>query len=174
MVTKKSDTRIRYRSLCVALLGALTLGSCIDEDLSKCGIDMELAYNMQLELGLEAELETELTTEAEQALGSIILDDLKHVFTTQAHGLNLYFFDADTHQPYRSEQHEINAGQATFTLYVEARKYEHAAIAFTDGTNELVDAAVREIAPDAMGNLWYDHTDVFSSLTVMQPQEDTV
>ena len=142
----------------LAAAAALALTGCINEDLSKCGADVALRYDLRLSLDLRTELQTELTTAAEQQLAARLEERLAGVFTNQARDIDLSFFDRDDKSLYRHDRYTVNAGQASFTLYVEPRAYEHAALANTAD----------------MGNLQYAAADRFATLRVQQAEADTV
>lgn len=119
------------RSICLLPAVALAMTSCIDEDLSNCGAEMLLQYNMELKLNLQNELRSELTTAQEQLIADRLEERLSDVFTTRAAGLDLSFFGAATSALARHDVYEINSDRASFTLYMEPDSYEHVALANT-------------------------------------------
>ena len=133
MKVKRLSIYIRYFSC----LAALAMTGCIDEDLSDCGAEMSVQYNVQLKLNLKSELYSELTTAEEQQMAARLEESLSHVFTTQASGLDLSFFDAATSGILRHETHDINSNQASFTLYMAPNDYRHTALAHTAGWGQL-------------------------------------
>lgn len=147
---------LRRGGLTVA--AALALTGCINEDLSKCGADVAIRYDFNLQLELHTELTMELTTALEQQLAARLESELSKVFTDQARDINLTFFDRETQTLYRHDSYAVNAGEASFTLYVEPRAYSHVALANTA----------------AMGNLHYGGFDHPSTLKVTQEETDTV
>lgn len=148
----------RWGSRLWLALAATALTGCINEDLSDCGADVALTYDISLQIDLHNELQADLTSAAEQQLAARIEETLGGVFTTQARTVDLSFFDAATLEPYRHDAYTVNAGEATFTLYVQPGSYDHAALASTAD----------------LGNLRYTAASRFGTLSVTQEQADTV
>ena len=148
----------RWGSRLWLALAATALTGCINEDLSDCGADVALTYDISLQIDLHNELQADLTSAAEQQLAARIEETLGGVFTTQARTVDLSFFDAATLEPYRHDAYTVNAGEATFTLYVQPGSYDHAALANTAD----------------LGNLRYTAASRFGTLSVTQEQADTV
>lgn len=145
-----------YRAMC--LTAVFTTVGCINEDLSDCGTDMDVQYNLELQLNLETELRTELNTETEQQMAGRLEEALSPVFTTQAQSIDLNFFNFDTQVTERHEAHEINSDEASFTLYVKPQHYSHAAIANTA----------------APGAIRYTGSEAYSQLRIEQERGDTI
>lgn len=147
---------LRRGGLTVA--AALALAGCINEDLSKCGADVAIRYDFNLQLELHTELSMELTTPLEQQLAARLESELSEVFTDQARDIDLSFYDSGTQSLYRHDSYTVNAGEASFTIYVEPRAYHHVALANTA----------------EMGGLRYTGFDRPATLQVAQAEADTV
>lgn len=147
---------LRRGGLTVA--AALALTGCINEDLSKCGADVAIRYDFNLQLELHTELTMELTTPLEQQLAARLESELSEVFTDQARDIDLSFYDSGTQSLYRHDSYTVNAGEASFTIYVEPRAYHHVALANTA----------------EMGGLRYTGFDRPATLQVAQAEADTV
>lgn len=103
---------------CVA--ASLSLASCIDEDLSDCGVDYAVEYvvEQQVKTNLQREIATELARPEEQAMALRIENAMSGVFTDIAHDIDLSFFDDN-----RLEWHQsavIDASSASVTVYMPA------------------------------------------------------
>ncbi len=119
--------------LCVApalAAACCALWSCsyIDEDLSDCGTDLDLDYSLSLTTNIVTELQTELTTTTEVALGQQLQQQLGNVFRRYAHDVDLSFYTTDSLRAHH-EQHTMNAGEASYTLYLPVNNYHHLALA---------------------------------------------
>lgn len=114
-----------------ALLTAVTLASCIDEDLSECGHDYRIDYSVRLRTNITTEISAELTTPTEQAFGGRLQDALKDVFTDHARDVYLAFYTDDGSLS-QHEQHQMDASEASYTLYLPVKDYRHIALANAD------------------------------------------
>ena len=114
-----------------ALLTAIGLVSCIDEDLSECGHDYRIDYSVRLRTNITTEISAELTTPAEQAFGGRLQGALKDVFTDHARDVYLAFYTDDGSLS-QHEQHQMDASEASYTLYLPVKDYRHIALANAD------------------------------------------
>jgi hypothetical protein len=105
--------------------------SCIDEDLSGCGADYNVVYNVQLVTNITTEVRTELTTVAEVELGKRLQSALANVFSDHAHDIDLSFFESDSTLSY-NESHVMNNNTASFTIYLPKKEYMHLSVANKD------------------------------------------
>ena len=118
------------RLLTLSLLSAATLTSCIDEDLSDCGKDYKVDYTVQLRTNISTEIETDLTTDIERQFGVDLSSTLANVFTDHARDLDLSFY-TDDERLAQHEQHQMDAAQASYTIYLPVRRYQNLAVANT-------------------------------------------
>lgn len=116
------------RLVAVALAVGTSLTSCIDEDLSQCGKDYNVDYQVQLHTSVNAELSTELVTINERALAESLGTDLSDVFTDRARDLDLGFYSSDD-RLVQHGQHQVDASSAAFTLYLPVQKYTNLSLA---------------------------------------------
>lgn len=112
-----------------ALLALSALSSCIDEDLSKCGVDYAAEYvvEQRLEVSLQGEIASELIRPEEQPIGRRLEQALGGVFTDVAHDIDLSFYDGN-----RLAWHEnnvVNAASASVTVYLQRADYRNLALA---------------------------------------------
>ena len=122
--------RIR-KSYCLFLL-LLTVASCsvIDEDLSNCGEQAKLDYELRLVTNMTTELRTELTTQTDLQIAQALRDELSNVFSDFAHDVDLSFYDTKGDSArLQHDEHFMDANQASYELNLPMRHYMHLATA---------------------------------------------
>lgn len=137
---------------------AATTTSCIDEDLSECGKDYRIGYTVRLHTNINTEIDSELTTDAERAFGQRLRDALKDVFSDRARDIDLAFYTTANAQLAQREQHQMDASQASYTIYLPVRDYRHVALAnaaaeplvAVDGADRLESLAMRQQRADTI------------------------
>lgn len=120
---KKNNKKI----LALLALALPAMPSCINEDLSGCGADFGLTYNVRLRTNLRSTLYGELSAPAEQAMAERLATALGGVFTDRASDLDLAFYNGEA--PAHREAHEMDGSSATYTIYLPSADYNHLAIA---------------------------------------------
>ena len=112
---------------CVA--AALSLASCIDEDLSDCGVDYAVEYvvEQQVKTNLQDEIATELARPEEQAMAARISEELGGVFTGVVHDVELSFFN--DHRLAWHQYNIVDASSASFTVYMPRADYRNLVLA---------------------------------------------
>ena len=93
------------------MLVSLTACSTIDEDLSDCGEDFEMEYELQLITNIETELQTELVTGREALVADALRNHLANIFTDVARDIDLSFYATgkeDALQYHKSELMNAN------------------------------------------------------------------
>lgn len=111
---------------------AVMLSSCsvIDEDLSDCDEEMKLDYELYLITNESIELQKKFDRQGEAALLKALRNYLAPIFTDYAHDLDLSFYDVQgDFARLRHEQHQMNANEMSFTLFMPDRQYMHTAVA---------------------------------------------
>ncbi len=108
-----------------AALMAVASTSCIDEDMSECGKDYVINYQVQLHTNMQAEINSELAAPEEQPVARRLEQALGGIFSDMAYDLDINFYvnHAQTYQ----RTHYINASNASFTIYMKAENYRHLA-----------------------------------------------
>jgi hypothetical protein len=112
------------------LLVNLAACSTIDEDLSDCGEDFEMEYELQLITNIETELQTELVTGREQLVADALRNHLANIFTDVARDIDLSFYATgkeDALQYHKSEL--MNANEKSYSFFLPAQDYRHLALA---------------------------------------------
>lgn len=115
------------------LLGAVILTGCnslVDEDMSDCGEDLNLDYELQLVTNMRTEIKTELDLQADLQVATVLEDHLGEVFTDFAHDVDLSFYDTAGDMA-RLEHLDVtmNASQSSYSLFIPARPYMHTCVA---------------------------------------------
>lgn len=133
MNKKQRTDRKHWRRLAGSMAVLLLLATgCIDEDLSKCGVDYAIDYQLELSLSLQTELDEQMTTPAEQLLADEIRTNLETYMTNRAHSMSLSFFDGSNGDLKEHQLAHPNASQLSMTLYITPGDYHNVALASTD------------------------------------------
>lgn len=132
----KIQSNIARQAACALLLSTAALASCsvIDDDLSDCGSEAQLTYELRLVTNMTTELQTQLTTQTDLQLAAALRAHLSNIFTDYAHDVDLSFYGThdDSLRLYH-DQHLMNANQASYTFYLPMRQYMHLAVANIQG-----------------------------------------
>lgn len=121
---------------CLAAVLWLTT-SCINEDLSKCGRDYAVDYELKLSTSLQLALDEEFVTAEEQALAARLRDDLGNVLSDKARVMDLSFFEEQSGELEKHQRLTPNANEASVTVYMNRGNYYNVALAATDTENEV-------------------------------------
>ena len=134
---------MRFRSIVCLFLGmTLAAGfsacSIIDDDLSDCGEDVKLHYDLHLVTNLSIELQNELDRRADANLVKALKDYLAPVFNDYARDLDLSFYDTQGNfTRLHHEQHQMEANEMSYTIYLPRRQYRHMAVANVTGNGAV-------------------------------------
>lgn len=111
------------------VVAALSLTSCIDEDLSDCGVDYAVEYvvEQKVKTNLQDEIATELARPEEQAMAQRISKELGGVFTDVVHDVELSFYT--DHRRAWHQYNIIDASSASFTVYMPRADYRNLVLA---------------------------------------------
>ena len=137
------------------MLGALTWGgtvlacpflaSCIDEDLSKCGVNYTVSYSVRQPVDLGAEVRAVLSAPAEQGVAVDVEAALSGVFAGTVHDLDLPFYDV--HMLEHRQAAVIDAARAAMTFYMQKADYRHLPLGNVEGGEPLgIDGADSDLA----------------------------
>ena len=109
----------------------LCLGACslIDDDLSVCGEEMVIDYQVRLSTELSVQLETELMTETEQPVRKALEQWLSPIFTDKAKDIDLRFFGGETDIIRHQIKEVINDNRTSYTIKLPKENYMHLAVA---------------------------------------------
>lgn len=125
-----SQRGMYHITLRVALLSAALCGcSLIDDDLDNCP-DYRLDYELRLVTNMTIEIQTQLTDQTDAGIANALREHLSSIFTDYAHDADLSFYDTkdDSLRLYHDE-HIMDANQASYTLFLPMREYQHLAVA---------------------------------------------
>jgi len=124
--------------------------SLVDEDMSDCGTEYHLDYELRLVTNMTTELETQVSTSTEASVSQALRDYLSNIFTDYAHDVDLSFYDVTLDSArLHHETHFMDANQSSYTLYIPVRHYMHLAAA-NIANNETVTLQGDEKCPTAM------------------------
>lgn len=118
------------------LLGAVILSGCnslVDEDVTACGEDFNLDYELQLVTNMRTEIKTVLDLQADLQVATVLEDHLGEVFTDYAHDVDLSFYD--TAEPMGRLEHfdvVMDGSQSSYSIFLPGRAYMHACAANLD------------------------------------------
>lgn len=127
------------------VLACPLLASCIDEDLSKCGVNYTVSYAVRQPVDLGAEVRAVLSAPAEQGVAADVEAALGGVFAGTVHDLDLPFYDV--HMLEHRQAAVIDAARATMTFYMQKADYRHLPMGNVgDGEPLGVDGADSDLA----------------------------
>lgn len=127
MSLAKKAVIISHYSLFIFILCAC---STIDDDLSACGNEYELDYELRLVTNMTTELQTVLETQTEVPIANALRAHLADIFTDYAHDVDLSFYDTQGDSlRLHHDKHIMDANQASYTLFLPMREYQHLAVA---------------------------------------------
>ena len=116
--------------LSVMLLAACTL---IDDDLSVCGVNYDITYDVKLVTDVEAVVENKLSSVNDEPVAEALRAWLAPFFSGYAHDLDMLFYSTDEADVIRHSRHEIvDATSATYTLYIPREDYMHLSVVNTE------------------------------------------
>lgn len=161
-----------WRYLLPLVVAPLICTSCIDEDLSDCGVDFAIDYRMQLSASLRMSLDEQLTTPAERELGEVLKSNLAYVLTDRAQVMDLSFFHKDGGSVAKHLEAEPDANTLAITVYMNKGEYHNIALAATgrvgqvniDGASSYGTISLQQVAGDTIDSheaaLYMGHTDM--------------
>lgn len=121
-------------------MGAAAFSGCslIDEDLSDCGEELTVDYQLRLVTNMRTELETVLSLEADVEVSTALETYLEDVFTDYARDVDLSFYDTVGDMPILEHMSEtMDASQSSYTLYIPVRDYMHTCVANIAQTSQV-------------------------------------
>ncbi len=110
---------------CLACLAFVVAAftSCIDEDLSKCGVNYAVNYAVHRSVDLKAEVADVFYSAGEQGIAAHVEGELGGLFSGVAHDLDLSFFVEGRRSHWQSTV--IDASSASLTYYLKQADYRH-------------------------------------------------
>lgn len=142
MMTKRKNKN--YCSKFCAGLSALLLSafplsfvSCIDEDLSRCGVNYSVDYRLELSASLRQTLDQQLTTPAERQLVAALRSDMTDIMSERAAVMDLSFFTLEDGNLAQHQTVEPDANSLSMTIYMNRGDYHNIALAATHSVSEV-------------------------------------
>lgn len=109
----------------------LSISGCnlIDDDLSVCGVDCTIDYELKLVADLNMSIHTQLQAEQDSAIAKVLENWISPIFHSDQNEVELSFFsmnEADELHKHSVEQ--ITARRQSFTFYLPRENYQHVAV----------------------------------------------
>lgn len=125
--------RLSMKRQLFILLGLLFAGcSVIYDDLSVCGTDYYLYYEVKLVTDVDMVIDEKLSKVDEQPIADTLRKWLDPIFSGLAHDLDMNFYSMDGRDTLLEDRHEIiDAKEKTYTLYIPRKNYMHLALVNT-------------------------------------------
>ena len=124
------------KELLIAVLTGVLLSACslIDDELSDCGKQTEVDYELQLVTNMTTEVQTQLSAQTDIALAATLKNFLSSIFTDFAHDVHLSFYATQGDSTrLHSDEHIMDGSERSYTLYIPRQKYMHLAVANIEG-----------------------------------------
>lgn len=160
-----------------AIVAVLMACSMIDEDLSDCGEEARMDYELELVTNITTEVKTQLNTQTDLSLAATLKDHLSDIFSDFAHDVNLLFYGTggDSILKYHDE-HIMDDSESSYTLYIPREKYMHLAVANIEDdpvvrledTENCHSAVLRQIEGDTIDS---HNTGIFTGRQLMEMVE---
>ena len=110
----------------------------IDDDLSVCGEEYNLNYEMRLVTEIKLTIEEKLSAETDKPLAEALKKWCDPIFSGYANDLEMDFYSLDGRDELRHHFSEIvNGKQKTFTLTIPLEDYQHLAVVNVAGNNSM-------------------------------------
>ena len=119
----------------MTLSTAFGLSSCINEDMSKCGKNYKIKYNLALNTQIHTLIDIDLNTTEEQYIANRLKQELGTVFTDHALDNDLSFFIGK--DLYRHEANIMNANSVSYTIYLPRNNYQNLSLANTGNARNV-------------------------------------
>lgn len=158
--TKNIIAAVRKQGASVLLLACVPLAfaSCIDEDLSECGVDYAIDYRLELSTSLRLSLDQELVTPAERQLAEALKSALSDIITDKAKVVDLSFFTFGNGKLTKHQTFNPDANSLSLTVYMDRGDYHNIALAATQQEDEVR----------------IDGASTFSGINLRQVEDDTI
>ena len=115
----------------VLLILAIAAAGChlIDDDLSVCGADYLINYQMNLVTEVQTTIDEKLSSDIEKPMADALKAWSEPYFEGHAHDLDMSFYSLDgTDELLEHKSDTINAKQKSYTLYIPRKDYRHLAV----------------------------------------------
>ena len=124
----------------VVILIPLFFAACtlIDDDLSVCGEEYNLNYEMRLVTEIHLTIDEKLSAETDKPLADALKKWCDPIFSGYANDLEMDFYSLDGRDELLHHFSEtVNGKQKTFTLTIPLEDYQHLAVVNVAGNNSM-------------------------------------
>jgi hypothetical protein len=123
-----------FTCLAVILLTVVSVCSCdnylgIDDDLDDCGYNYNITYRLNLITNMDEEIDYVLYAPADAYVKEALRTEWGKIFREYGNDLNLSFYHGAQNDRAFEETHQMNAREASYTIYLEEKTYRNLAIA---------------------------------------------
>ena len=127
------------KRLIVILMLPFLFAAChlIDDDLSVCGEELLVTYELQLHTELSMQLETELYAEADMPVRNALQQYLENIFTDKAKDIDLRFYKSETDELRHLIQEVINDNRTSYTIHLPHENYMHLGVANIEDNTQV-------------------------------------
>ena len=124
----------------ILLFIAVAAAGChlIDDDLSGCGVDALINYELRLVTEVQIEIEEKLSSDIDKPVADALKKWSDPYYSGNAHDLDMSFFSLDgTGELLEHKSDVINANQKSYTLYIPRKDYQHVAVVNIANNNNV-------------------------------------
>ena len=124
----------------VLLIVAACTAGCrlIDDDLSVCGTNYLINYEMRLVTEVQMTIDEKLSSDIEKPIADSLKRWSDPYFSGHAHDLDMSFYSLDGTDELKHHKNDIiNATQKSYTLYIPRQDYQHLAVVNIKENEEL-------------------------------------
>ncbi len=115
----------------ILLLIAVATAGChlIDDDLSGCGVNAIINYELHLITEVQVQIDDKLSSDIDKPVADALQKWSAPYYSGSAHDLDMSFFSLDgTDELLEHKSDIINANQKSYTLYIPRKDYQHVAV----------------------------------------------
>ena len=143
-----------FTCLAVILLTVVSVCSCdnylgIDDDLDDCGYNYNITYRLNLITNMDEEIDYVLYAPADAYVKEALRTEWGKIFREYGNDLNLSFYHGAQSDRAFEETHQMNAREASYTIYLEEKTYRNLALANV-GQDTAVESSGMDNADNAI------------------------
>ena len=124
----------------ILLLIAVATAGCrlIDDDLTVCGVDALINYELRLVTEVQLQIEEKLSSDIDKPVADALKQWSAPYYSGSAHDLDMSFFSLDgTDELLEHKSDIINANQKSYTLFIPRKDYRHVAVVNIANNNNV-------------------------------------
>lgn len=121
---------MKLRQIILLLIAVATAGChLIDDDLSVCGTNANINYELRLVTEVQMQIDERISSETDKPIADALKAWSKPFFSGTAHDLDMSFFSLDGDGELLEHKSDtIDASQKSYTLYIPRKDYQHLAV----------------------------------------------